>query len=252
MIRTHRISSLKRATAVVVGGMLAWLPSCSPSSPSRTAASQTSSADAEQRIIDESTTALEALRSNPDFSELAASLKNASGVFVFPHVRKAAFILGGQGGNGVLLARDDQGNWSPPAFYSIGAGSVGLQLGYEDASIVLVLMNHGALESALDKGLTLGANVSVAGGTLGNSSETRAVDTATDIRQFVDASGVFAGASLDGAVIGSRRGKNHDYYGEEVSAHDILMARTVAAPHATKLEHALSAMSSSRGPVAAR
>lgn len=193
----------------------------------------------EQRIVDRSAQALSRMRSDPDFGELDAYLARARGVLIFPRVIKAALVLGGEGGNGVLVARNPSGGWSAPAFYSIGAGSIGLQLGYQEASVVLLLMNDSTLLSVIDGGLTLGADASVAGGTVGRAGQARAAQAAADIVQFIDVGGVFAGISLDGAVLEERDTFNHRYYGADATTYSIVVERKVDQPGADVLRRAL-------------
>jgi SH3 domain-containing YSC84-like protein 1 len=149
--------------------------------------------------------------------------------------------LGGGGGNGVLLAKDSRGNWSPPAFYALGGGSAGLQVGFEQAAIVLLFMNEQALRSAIDTGVTLGADASVAAGTMGDSSQANAVTSASDIYEFVDAEGVYAGASVQGMVVTSRVGNDRDYYGRpDATAYGIVVQRRFGSPGARELMQEVS------------
>lgn len=96
-------------------------------------------------------------------------LAHAKEARVFPRVTKARLILGGPGGNGVLVARQPDGSWSAPAFYSLGGGSAGAQIGFQQAEVVLCFMSELALRSAIDRGLTLGTDASVAASTIGGS-----------------------------------------------------------------------------------
>ncbi len=68
-----------------------------------------------------------------------AAIKTAQAVMIFPSVLKGSFIIGAEGGNGVLLTKDANGEWSYPAFYTLGAGSIGLQAGFQDAEAVFVI-----------------------------------------------------------------------------------------------------------------
>jgi lipid-binding SYLF domain-containing protein len=207
--------------------------------PPRTAATDSTP---QQRIVNEATVALQTMRTGPQGALLDQRLRQGAGIMVFPHVTRAALLLGGSGGNGVLLAKDSQGRWSAPAFYTLNAGSAGAQIGYEDSTVVLVFMNGNALRSAIDNGLTLGANASVAAGTMGNSDRSRSAVSASDIYEFVgDQRGVYAGASLSGTVVRSRDSFDRDYYGQPgATAYNIVVERRFDSPGARELQNELS------------
>jgi SH3 domain-containing YSC84-like protein 1 len=202
--------------------------------------SPASGVSSEQRIIDRSAAGLSAMRADSDFPHLDAYLERARGVLIFPRVIKAALLFGGEGGNGILLARRPDGGWSAPAFYSIGAGSIGFQLGYQEATVVLVLMNESTLLSVIDGGVKLGADATIAAGSVGDTGQTRHASTSADVVQFVDVGGVFAGVSLDGAVIKDRESFNRRYYGHDASAHGILIQRKFDAAGADVIRAALA------------
>jgi lipid-binding SYLF domain-containing protein len=183
------------------------------------------------------------MRANPDYLALDAYLQHARGVMIFPRVYRGALLLGGEGGSGVLVARNAQGGWSAPAFYSLGAGSAGLQLGYQEATIVLVFMTDAALRSAIETGLKLGADASVAIGTMGDTGSSSSVNTAKDIYEFVDAGGAFVGVSLDGTVVGARETLNQEYYGANASTEAIVLERRYDRPETAVLKRVLSGVS---------
>jgi lipid-binding SYLF domain-containing protein len=131
-------------------------------------------------------------------------LADAQGVAIIPHVVKAGFVLGGRGGHGVVFAREKDGNWGEPVFINLGGASVGFQAGIESTDVVLVFRNRRSLDNLLDgkTKLTLGADAAVAAGPVG-----RMAAAATDakleaeILSYSRSRGLFAGVSLDGAVI---------------------------------------------------
>jgi lipid-binding SYLF domain-containing protein len=228
-------------TALVLAALASPLASgCerSPQPPRTTATDSTP----QQRIVDAATAALQTMRTGPQGALLDQRLKTASGIMVFPHVTRAALLLGGSGGNGVLLARNSQDHWSAPAFYALAGGSAGAQIGYDNSSVVLVFMNDRALRSAIDSGFTLGANASVVGGTMGDTARSRSATSASDIYEFVgDEKGVYAGASLVGAVVRSRESFDREYYGRpDATAYDIVVARRFDSPGARELKNELS------------
>lgn len=195
---------------------------------------------AEQALVDKAQAVIEFMKKSPEFDVINDYLPRATGVLVFPKVVKAGFILGGQGGSGVLLGRDEAGNWSAPAFYTLGGGSIGLQAGGQRFSLVLVFLNEPSLKKALDSGLTLGVDASVAAGDSGAKAEASVARIASDLVYLVDVSGVFAGASLEGGVVKARNSRNTSYYGRAVSPFEIVVGHKVDAPGAAGLRRALS------------
>jgi lipid-binding SYLF domain-containing protein len=241
------ISRLIPQTVAVVAAVAAMSANSCSSSTSSASPPQTAESAApadEQGTVDQAAAALERMRTNPEFANMQAYLQRASGVMIFPNLRKGAFIFGGEGGTGVMVARDPAGGWSAPAFCSVGGASVGLQIGYQNASVVLVFMTDRAFHAAVERGLQLGADATVAAGNKSSgASESGAVDTSKDIYQFADAGGVFAGVSLDGLVVASRDSLNQKYYGASATASGIVLQRKIDRPETQVLKQALSRMS---------
>lgn len=194
----------------------------------------------QQKIVDRAALAVDRMRASTQFPKLDEYLRASRGVLVFPRLIKAGIIVGGEGGNGVLLSKDAAGSWSAPAFYSLGAGSLGAQIGYQEATVLLFFMTDAALMSAINNGVTLGTDTAVAAGTMGDSGEARGKSTAKDIVQLVDVGGIFAGVSLDGTVVASRQEFNRAYYGPDATTYRIVMERRFHAPNATRLHAALT------------
>jgi len=193
----------------------------------------------EQGLVDKSAAVVRAMRSDPAFRNIEVYLKNARGVLILPSVIKAGFIYGGQGGNGVLLARDAGGSWSSPAFYTLGGGSIGLQIGVQEAAIVLVFMNDKAFKAAIDTGLTLGADATVAAGSEGLTGEVASTHAFKDVYYFADVGGLFVGVSLEGGVVHVREGLNKTYYGQTLTPRQIVLERKADVPAAQGLKDAL-------------
>jgi lipid-binding SYLF domain-containing protein len=203
-------------------------------------ASAPETAHYEQGLVDKAALVVRGMRQDPQFKHIEVYLKSAKGVLVLPSVIKAGFIYGGQGGNGVLLARGASGAWSSPAFYTLGGGSIGLQIGVQEAAIVLVFMNEKALNSAIDTGLTLGADATAAAGTAGITGEVASTHVFKDVYYFADVGGLFAGVSLEGGAIGVREGLNKAYYGKTYTPRQIILEHKVDASGAALLKEALT------------
>jgi SH3 domain-containing YSC84-like protein 1 len=157
-------------------------------------------------------------------------LARAECVAVFPSVIKAGFIVGGRGGRGVASCRTGAG-WSAPAYFNLGGGSFGLQIGAEATDFVLLFMNTEGLDSLLSNKFTLGADASVAAGPVGRAAgaDTDAVMKAK-ILSYSRSRGLFAGLELKGVVITPDEGDMRDVYGKNVTAKAVLKEGKVAAP----------------------
>src|SRR3546814_15512541 len=103
-------------------------------------------------------------------------LQAAHGVAIFPDLYKGAFILGAEGGNGVVLARDASGQWSYPAFYSIASGRIGLQIGGQKARTALILRTPAALKAFIENQGKIGADMGLAIAMMGAGSRKGVVE----------------------------------------------------------------------------
>ncbi|MEE8279656.1 MAG: lipid-binding SYLF domain-containing protein, partial [Alphaproteobacteria bacterium] len=160
------------------------------------APTQPRAASVPQELVEKAKLTTEKLLKEPDFPTLAKWIKEAKGVLIVPSLLKASFIFGVAGGNGVLLARDKEGNWGYPAFYTVSAGSFGLQAGFQDAEVVFVIMTDAGLESVIDNGLKLGLEASMAIGPVGTGvSGATTSGFGADIYAFSKAVGLFGGVS---------------------------------------------------------
>ncbi|MFQ5783686.1 MAG: lipid-binding SYLF domain-containing protein [Alphaproteobacteria bacterium] len=197
----------------------------------------TLAASAEQNIIDRADIVVREIKADPHFDDFAKLLAEAKGVLVIPDRFKVGFILGGEGGAGVLMARDpDNGSWSPPAFYFIGSAGIGLQAGAQVSQVVLLVMSDGALDKLMTQNVTLGADANIAIGPVGTGVEAgTALSTNVDFYSFARAKGLFFGISLEGAVLMSDDKANAAYYGAPASPATIVLERRVSNPGADAL-----------------
>jgi lipid-binding SYLF domain-containing protein len=158
--------------------------------------------------------------------------EKASCVAVFPSVKKAAFIVGGEYGKGIMSCRNGAG-WSAPSFMMLEKGSLGVQFGGETVDLVLLVMNERGVNRLLQDKVALGAEASIAGGPVGRDA--RAMTDAqlkAEILSYSRSQGIFAGVDLTGGVIKPDRDDNRDLYGQEISSRDILVAKRVGTPRA--------------------
>ncbi len=198
--------------------------------------------DAEQKdLVDKSRMTLNSFLTDTNMDWFREHIKDAKGIFIVPQLLKAAFFFGGEGGSGVFLVKDDMsGEWSQPAFYTMGAGSFGFQFGAQASEVVLLVMSERGVESLLTSTFKLGGDVSVAVGPVGAGVEgSTAMNLSADMLTFAKAKGLFGGISLEGAVIATRDEWNRDYYGRDLRPTDILVKRSVTNPQSSGLRAAL-------------
>lgn len=147
-------------------------------------------------------------------------IDNAEAVAVFPNVIKAGFIIGGRGGRGVI-SRRVSGGWSAPAFFKLGGGSIGLQIGASSTDFVLLFMNEDALKGLLEDKLEIGGEGSVAAGPVGRAaSASTNLTLDAGILSYSRSKGLFAGLELKGVVIDPDNDANRAVY--NLTARDIL------------------------------
>ncbi len=232
MAQTVHLSAALLIVATALGGGIG----CSQSEPPRVGVSE--GVSPQQAIVENSAAAFTHVRTERG-RLLEPYLARARGVMIFPRLVKASLIVGGEGGNGVLVVKGNDGSWSNPAFYSLGAPSVGLQIGYQEASVVLFLMEDSVVQKALHSDFTLGTNASVALGDFDDRTEAHGEVLSKPIYQLVEARGAFMGVSLDGYVISARNKHNQAYYGAPATPRAILIDRTYVRPEADVLLRAL-------------
>lgn len=165
-------------------------------------------------------------------------LDKARCVIVFPSVLKAAFIVGGSYGRGVMVCRTGKsftGPWGAPTMMALEGGSVGLQIGGQATDFVILVMNNRGAESLLHNKVKLGADAAVAAGPKGRDAQ---ADTDAAFRaemlSYSRSRGVFAGVSLEGSTLRPDNDANRRLYGKDVSAQEIIQESRVEAPAAAR------------------
>lgn len=196
----------------------------------------------QQELVDRARITIESMGADPSYGDMRAYLGRSVACLVVPQLLKAGFIIGGSGGDGLLVGRKtSDGSWSAPAFYTLAAGSVGLQIGAQASEVVLVINNARGLEAILKNEMKLGADASVAVGPVGSGVEAATTTNfRADIYSYARSKGLFAGASLEGAGILSSTDWNKAYYGRAVNPRDIVVNRIVDNAGANSLKAALA------------
>jgi SH3 domain-containing YSC84-like protein 1 len=169
-------------------------------------------------------------------------LDKAECVAIVPGLKKGGLGIGGRYGKGVVMCRQPGRKWSAPSFMTVEGGSVGLQIGFQQIDLVMLVMNREGMEKLVGDKFTVGADASAAAGPVGRqaSAETN-IRLDAQILTYSRAKGLFAGITLNGAVVKQDKDDNRDFYGKEMSARAILFEGTVPMPaEAQPLAAALS------------
>jgi lipid-binding SYLF domain-containing protein len=197
----------------------------------------TASAVTEQEIVDRSAEIMRGFHAMPEKAIPRRVLDDARGLAIMS-VLKVGFGLSGQGGQGVVVARTGHG-WSGPSFIGTGGAGWGLQIGAQITEFVFVLNTDAAVRSFSRGGnVTIGGDVSASAGQVGRDLQAGVTPSAA-IYTYSRSQGLFAGISLQGAVIATQKTANQRYYRHAVSAGKILSGRVSPPPGASVLLRAL-------------
>jgi len=176
----------------------------------------------QQDVVDHARATIQAMRTDPSFGNAAQLLRRAKAVMIVPQLVKGGFFFGGEGGNGVLLARTKNG-WSYPAFYTLGGASFGLQIGVETAEVVFLVMSERALDHWMRDEFKLGAQAGLTVLVIGSNAEADATTAANvDVIAWARSKGAYAGITLEGSVIKARNSYTEAYYGRPLSPREIV------------------------------
>ena len=202
----------------------------------------TADKDQVQGLVDRARVTFNDFMRDSNFTWFRDNLRNAKGVLIFPQVIKGGFIWGGSGGTGVLLVRDTKtGNWSEPAFYTIGSVTFGLQIGGQASEVVMLAMTQKAIDSLLSSSFKLGGDVSVALGPFGGGAKASAdiPSVTADFLSFARSKGLYAGLNLEGAVVSVRDSLNSAYCGKDVRPSDIIVKKDCSNRGSDELQRTL-------------
>jgi len=183
----------------------------------------TAGAATEQEVVNQSARILRKFRTIPETAIPEHVLRQAEGLAILTVV-KVGFGLSGRGGQGVVVARTGDG-WSDPSFVGTGGAGWGLQIGAQITEFVFVLNTREAVRAfSRDGNVTLGVDLSAAAGPVGRTVQAGVTPRAA-IYTYSRSEGLFAGASLEGAVMATQKTANTRYYGRPVRATEILSGR---------------------------
>jgi len=183
---------------------------------------------------------LHAIMSTPDKGIPEEVLSGAKCILVVPNLIKGGFVFGGKHGRGVATCRTADG-WSAPAFVSVGGGSWGLQIGVEDVDLVMLVMNDHGFQHLLSSKFELSGEGSVAAGPVGrHASAGTDWKMNTEVLTYSRSKGIFAGLTLEGAVVEQDNDSTHAIYGHHMMFRSILSGKVTTPASADAFIKAVS------------
>jgi len=179
----------------------------------------------EVKRLSDAATIISELRNSPDKGIPEELWSKAQCVLVIPSMKKAAFIVGGEYGSGVMSCHRGT-SWSAPVFMQLMKGSWGLQVGAEQVDLVLLAMNQSGVDKLLEDKVALGADVSVAAGPVGRSASAATdAQLSAQLLSYSRAQGLFAGINLSGGVLHPDKEADERAYGPNAHARDIIAGK---------------------------
>lgn len=183
-----------------------------------------------EQLVDRSRISFQSMMSDNQYPGLVDLATRAKAIIIVPNLIRAGFFFGGRGGNAVMLVRSADGQWSPPAFYTLGGLSFGLQFGGQTSELIITVMTEKGLNAVLDRQVTLGGDAGLAIGELGKGvNAATGLGLKSDMYAFARSQGLFVGVSLEGSVIAPRYTWNQQLYGAEATPRSILVENAASS-----------------------
>jgi lipid-binding SYLF domain-containing protein len=190
--------------------------------------------DTETQRIAAAATVLGEIRATPDRDIPRDLWDRAACVAVIPSLKKAAFVFGGEYGKGLMSCRT-AGKWGSPSFVLLEKGSWGFQIGGETIDLVLLIMNQHGVDRLLEDKVSLGGEVSVAGGPVGRDARASTdAQLKAEILSYSRSQGLFAGVDISGGILKADNDDNRDLYGRAVTGRELLVMSNVQTPKAAR------------------
>jgi len=203
-------------------------------------------ADKSHEIVEESRIVIEEMMLNLEKEKAVPIdlIKNCAGLAIIPGMFKGAFFIGGSYGKGIVL-KHKSGKWSGPAFFNIGAGSLGLQFGGQAVDLILVILGQQNMDSFLKTKFKLGADIAVAVGPVGTQATAATeIFLKGGIYSYSRTRGAFIGLSIEGAGIATQEEMNKAYYNASYSPAEIFSGQAHLPESAIQLINTLNKVKS--------
>lgn len=187
---------------------------------------------AEESKVESAKDVLDEIMKIPEQRIPPAMLKNTYGIAIIPNVIKAGFVIGGRYGEGIIVVRTKSGKWSNPLFITLAGASVGIQAGVQSSDVILVFKSRKSIDGIIQGKVTLGADASVAAGPVGRQAAAATdIELKAEIFSYSRSRGIFAGVSLDGAVLQVEKTMSAAFYGvEDINPSEVLSGGKYKAP----------------------
>jgi SH3 domain-containing YSC84-like protein 1 len=183
--------------------------------------------------LEKSRVIINEIMQTPDSGVPDSIMKQATCVAVVPSLKKAAFIVGGEYGQGVVTCRTGHG-WSAPAFIRMAGGSFGFQIGGQGTDLVLIAINNNGMQDLLKSKFKIGGDAAASAGPVGrNSQASTNLTLKSELLTYSRSHGLFAGIDLDGTSVSQNTEDTNTYYGAPHSFEEILKGN-VLPPDSSK------------------
>ena len=180
------------------------------------------------QLLHSSEQSLKNLLKNTELENLSDYLNNSRAIFIFPEIYEGGLIFGAKGGNGILLIRRSDENFSGPFFYSLGGLSFGLQIGLKSAQVAMTIMTNRGLNSVVKERIKLGVDVDTALINTGVGFSAESTLRLADIYTFSDNSGLFVGGSFEGSYLQPRNDLNKIIHGAQFTSDNVLDNKNIS------------------------
>jgi lipid-binding SYLF domain-containing protein len=198
-------------------------------------------ADTVEKNLSEAASVFSEVMATPDKGIPQDLLEKAQCVMILPGLKKAAFVVGGEYGRGIVTCRNRSGNgWSAPAAIRMEGGSFGLQIGASSTDLIMLVMSQRGMDKLLGDKFTLGADASVAAGPVGRTANANTdIKLDAEILAWSRAKGLFAGVSINGATVRNDLDDNAALYGRKMTNKEVIMSDMRPTAPAEALIHEL-------------
>ena len=191
----------------------------------------------QQLLVDQARITFKSYMIDKNMAWFREHMNKAKGFLIIPDLLQGAWFIGGSGGRGVLVVKDKTtGDWSQPAFYTVGSLSLGIQFGGEKSEIIMMVFTQKGLDRLYSSSFKFGGDATIAAGPVGGGAK---ADVMTDFVSFVRSKGAFAGISMEGAIVKVNQDWNQAYYGKRVSPLGIVEKKLVSNPGSAELRNTI-------------